>query len=212
MEIIEKTEIIEKVIEPQNIIIQTPTGSEIFRNDNTESSATSKYLGNDELTVNGSVSSDLNIENDKDRVIGSRSVNTFTSIPSNLNGFGDVVSGWEWHNVDADKPSQEFCYIHSYSGNNTIRYELAIKENGQIFVFDEGNIRNAGLNNSQVATLITAGFGFVIGALWVSVITQMGIFPFVNTLGAILAPVFGIMISDYYINKKQKRRKSEWRN
>ena len=32
----------------------------------------------------------------------------------------------------------------------------------------------------------------------------MGIFPFVNTLGAILAPVFGIMITDYYIIKKQK--------
>ena len=52
--------------------------------------------------------------------------------------------------------------------------------------------------------LITAGFGFVIGGLWVSVITQMGLFPFVNTLGAILAPVFGIMITDYYIIKKQQ--------
>ena len=52
--------------------------------------------------------------------------------------------------------------------------------------------------------LITAGFGFVIGGMWVAVITQMGLFPFVNTLGAILAPVFGIMIVDYYIIKKQR--------
>ncbi|MBL6782225.1 MAG: NCS1 family nucleobase:cation symporter-1 [Alphaproteobacteria bacterium] len=58
--------------------------------------------------------------------------------------------------------------------------------------------------NFRIGGLITAGFGFVIGALWVSVITQMGIFPFVNTLGAILAPVFGIMIADYYIIKKQE--------
>ena len=29
-------------------------------------------------------------------------------------------------------------------------------------------------------------------------------FPFVNTLGAILAPVFGIMIVDYYIIKKER--------
>ena len=29
-------------------------------------------------------------------------------------------------------------------------------------------------------------------------------FPFVNTLGAILAPVFGIMIVDYYVIKKEK--------
>jgi NCS1 family nucleobase:cation symporter-1 len=32
----------------------------------------------------------------------------------------------------------------------------------------------------------------------------MGMFPFVNTLGAILAPVFGIMITDYYIIKKER--------
>jgi len=32
----------------------------------------------------------------------------------------------------------------------------------------------------------------------------MGMFPFVNTLGAILAPVFGIMIVDYYIIKNER--------
>ena len=58
--------------------------------------------------------------------------------------------------------------------------------------------------NFRIGGLITAAFGFVIGGLWVSVITKMGMFPFVNTLGAILAPVFGIMITDYYIVKKQK--------
>jgi nucleobase:cation symporter-1, NCS1 family len=58
--------------------------------------------------------------------------------------------------------------------------------------------------NFKTGGLITAGFGFVIGGMWVAVITQMGLFPFVNTLGAILAPVFGIMIVDYYIIKKQK--------
>ena len=58
--------------------------------------------------------------------------------------------------------------------------------------------------NFRIGGLITAGFGFVIGGMWVAVITKMGIFPFVNTLGAILAPVFGIMITDYYIIKKQK--------
>jgi len=56
----------------------------------------------------------------------------------------------------------------------------------------------------RIGGLITAGFGFVIGGLWVSVITNMGMFPFVNTLGAILAPVFGIMMSDYYLIKKQR--------
>ena len=58
--------------------------------------------------------------------------------------------------------------------------------------------------NFRTGGLITAIFGFVIGGLWVAVITQMGMFPFVNTLGAILAPVFGIMIVDYYVIKKQE--------
>jgi len=58
--------------------------------------------------------------------------------------------------------------------------------------------------NFRTGGLITAICGFVVGGLWVSVITQMGMFPFVNTLGAILAPVFGIMIVDYYIIKKEK--------
>ena len=56
----------------------------------------------------------------------------------------------------------------------------------------------------RIGGLITAICGFIIGGMWVAVITKMGIFPFVNTLGAILAPVFGIMITDYYIIKKQK--------
>ncbi len=58
--------------------------------------------------------------------------------------------------------------------------------------------------NFRTGGLITAICGFVVGGLWVSVITQMGMFPFVNTLGAILAPVFGIMITDYYVIKKEK--------
>ncbi len=58
--------------------------------------------------------------------------------------------------------------------------------------------------NFRVGGLITAICGFIVGGLWVSVITQMGMFPFVNTLGAILAPVFGIMITDYYIIKKER--------
>ena len=57
--------------------------------------------------------------------------------------------------------------------------------------------------NFRIGGLITAILGFVIGAFWVSVISNIGMFPFVNTLGAILAPVYGIMITDYYIIKKE---------
>ena len=56
----------------------------------------------------------------------------------------------------------------------------------------------------RIGGLITAILGFVIGAFWVSVISNIGMFPFVNTLGAILAPVYGIMIVDYYVIKNQR--------
>ena len=58
--------------------------------------------------------------------------------------------------------------------------------------------------NFRMGGLITSIVGFIIGALWVSFISQVGMFPFVNTLGAILAPVYGIMIVDYYVIKNKK--------
>jgi NCS1 family nucleobase:cation symporter-1 len=53
------------------------------------------------------------------------------------------------------------------------------------------------------AGLITSGFALVIGGLWTAVISQIGIAGFVNTLGATLAPLFGILIVDYYVVRKQ---------
>lgn len=58
--------------------------------------------------------------------------------------------------------------------------------------------------NFRRGGLITAVVAFPIGALWVAVISQIGIPAFVNTLGAILAPVYGIMICDYYLIRKQE--------
>lgn len=54
------------------------------------------------------------------------------------------------------------------------------------------------------AGLITSFFALVIGGFWVSFISQFGIGGFVNTLGAMLAPIFGIMIVDYYWHKGQE--------
>ena len=58
--------------------------------------------------------------------------------------------------------------------------------------------------NFRIGGLITSGFALIIGGLWVSTISQIGIFNFVNTLGAILAPVYGIMIVDFYMIKNGK--------
>uniref|UniRef100_UPI002B26D193 cytosine permease n=1 Tax=Leisingera sp. TaxID=1879318 RepID=UPI002B26D193 len=52
------------------------------------------------------------------------------------------------------------------------------------------------------AGLITSLFALVIGGFWNSFISQFGISGFVNTLGATLAPIFGIMIVDYYMHRQ----------
>lgn len=56
----------------------------------------------------------------------------------------------------------------------------------------------------QKAGFITSGFALIIGALWTSFISQVGIGAFVNTLGATLAPLYGIMIVDYYFVRQQQ--------
>ncbi|WP_299847051.1 NCS1 family nucleobase:cation symporter-1 [uncultured Paracoccus sp.] len=58
--------------------------------------------------------------------------------------------------------------------------------------------------SARTGGLITAAIAFIIGALWVSVISQIGIAKFVDTLGAILAPLYGILIADYYIVQKRQ--------
>ncbi len=58
--------------------------------------------------------------------------------------------------------------------------------------------------NFQKAGMITSLFALLIGALWTSFISQVGIGAFVNTLGATLAPLYGIMVVDYYLIRKQK--------
>lgn len=56
----------------------------------------------------------------------------------------------------------------------------------------------------RIGGLITAIVAFFIGALWVSVISQIGVPGFVNALGAIVAPFYGIIVVDYYLVKHQR--------
>ncbi|MGM0543196.1 MAG: NCS1 family nucleobase:cation symporter-1 [Pseudomonadota bacterium] len=55
----------------------------------------------------------------------------------------------------------------------------------------------------KMGGLITAIIAFFVGALWVSVISQIGVPGFVNALGAIVAPFYGIIVVDYYLIKRQ---------
>jgi NCS1 family nucleobase:cation symporter-1 len=55
----------------------------------------------------------------------------------------------------------------------------------------------------KMGGLITAVIAFFVGALWISVISQIGVPGFVNALGAIVAPFYGIIVVDYYLIKRQ---------
>ncbi|WP_116474386.1 NCS1 family nucleobase:cation symporter-1 [Zobellella maritima] len=56
----------------------------------------------------------------------------------------------------------------------------------------------------RIGGLITATVAFFVGALWVSVISQIGIPGFVNALGSVVAPFYGIIVVDYYLIKRQQ--------
>jgi len=45
-------------------------------------------------------------------------------------------------------------------------------------------------------------FGFLIGIFWAPLLSQIGILSFVDTIGSFFGPIFGIMITDYYLIKK----------
>ena len=69
--------------------------------------------------------------------------------------------------------------------------------------YDLANLSPSNIN-FRIGGLIASFCALIIGGLWVSVISQFGIFGFVNTLGAVLAPIYGIMITDYYMIKNGK--------
>lgn len=58
--------------------------------------------------------------------------------------------------------------------------------------------------SAKTGGILTAIIAFFIGGLWVSVISNMGIAAFVDTLGAFLAPLYGILVADYYIIRKRR--------
>ena len=57
--------------------------------------------------------------------------------------------------------------------------------------------------NFRMGGLITAVIAFFVGGLWLSFISQIGIVGFVNAIGAVIAPFFGILVVDYYLIKRQ---------
>ena len=58
--------------------------------------------------------------------------------------------------------------------------------------------------NLKTSAVIIAFFGFIIGILWLTFLSQIGILAFIDTFIAFFGPLFGVMIIDYYLIKKDK--------
>jgi len=57
--------------------------------------------------------------------------------------------------------------------------------------------------NIKSAALIIGLIGFVIGIFWLSLLSQIGILSFIDTIGSFFGPIFGVVIIDYYLIKKE---------
>ena len=58
--------------------------------------------------------------------------------------------------------------------------------------------------SSTSSGVIIGILGFFIGALWVPLLSQIGILSIVDTFGAFFGPIFGIIIADYYLVKEKE--------
>ena len=56
--------------------------------------------------------------------------------------------------------------------------------------------------NLKTSAFIIAILGFIIGIFWLPLLSQTGILIFIDTFAAFFGPLFGIMVIDYYLIKK----------
>ena len=52
------------------------------------------------------------------------------------------------------------------------------------------------------SSFIISILGFVVGVLWLTYFSQIGILSFIDTFGAFFGPIFGVMICDFYLINK----------
>ena len=55
------------------------------------------------------------------------------------------------------------------------------------------------LKSSSYIILI---LGFFVGIFWLTILSQIGILSFIDTISSFFGPIFGIMIVDYYLIKQ----------
>lgn len=166
--VIEKTEVIEGQASgagPQTIVIQTPTGSVInpSKVNSGASRIPSKNVWGAETSAEPSTTKpdtkdivtpeDASTKSSDLSAIGKRSVTTFTTVASNIVGFGPVTTGWRWGDVDASTPKSQYCYVNKYKEkgiNETIDIadKSAVKDT-PTDRYTASNARAAGISKTQ---------------------------------------------------------------
>ena len=58
--------------------------------------------------------------------------------------------------------------------------------------------------NLQSSSYVISVIGLLIGILWLPLFSQIGILAFVDTFGSFFGPLFGLMITDYYLVKNKE--------
>ena len=53
--------------------------------------------------------------------------------------------------------------------------------------------------NLKSSSFIIVLMGFLVGIFWLTYLSQIGILSFIDTFSALFGPIFGIMISDFYL-------------
>ena len=61
--------------------------------------------------------------------------------------------------------------------------------------------KNLDLKSAGILILI---FGLITGSLWPSILSQIEIIKLIDSLAAFFGPIFGVIIADYYLVKKEK--------
>lgn len=157
VEVIEKTEIIEKIVEPQKIIIQTPAGSIAENRPTDEFSSSnpdlSKFFGESSdvsqsnSTYNESTKSIQKNENEgiipkQTEPSGQkRTVHTFTTINAAEFSFDSVTTGWRWKRANDQRPETQYCYAERRKSGKKEVYDLAniLSSNGAVMKLKNNN-------------------------------------------------------------------------
>ena len=52
------------------------------------------------------------------------------------------------------------------------------------------------------SSYIISIIGFIIGAFWLTLLSQIGLLSFIDTFGSFFGPLLGVIVVDYYLIKK----------